>query len=69
MIIPNNQEIDFNSLNQIIEIKNCQFKKNKLTNFIYQTDKSNNETKIFGNNFISLNKKKSYLIIKTKDII
>ena len=66
--IPDNQKIEFYSLNQILEIKKKQFNKikNKCTKFIYNINERNNETKIFGKVFTLLNYKKAYLIINNK---
>ena len=67
-IIPNEHINQFNSLEQILEIKKNQFDKsgNNLGKCIYQIDDKSSKTRIFGKKFFTFNKKKAYLIIKNK---
>ena len=61
--------IDLNAngkLNKILKINKTNIKNNNIGKLIYQIDINNNETKIFGKNFININNNKVQIIIKNK---
>ena len=66
--LDNNIKNQIKISNQILIINKTQFYKTKFNfnKFIYQIDKKSKSTKIFGNEFVKINKKKAYLIINNK---